>query len=388
VDPQGPLRDPWGPPPTDRQSRIRGAKLDEGRAPLRLQRREGVSSPLAAALQQAWWQSPPSTLARALRPLSALYALLAGIDKALTRPRRLDVPVLVVGNLVVGGAGKTPTVMALVRLLRAYGWTPGVVSRGYGRRGRGVINVNADSRAAECGDEPLLIHRRTEAPVLVGSDRVAAARALRIQHPTVDIVISDDGLQHHRLARDAQVIVFDERGIGNGLLLPAGPLRERLPIEMPTTSLVLYNASRPMLLLPGWMALRKLSGVLSYDDWRCGLAPLADSWSALHGRHFVAAAGIASPDRFFSQLRDLGLRFTPLALPDHHAFDTLPWPADASDVVLTEKDAVKLDGARLGATRVWVAPLDFEFDLGFAAAIKRLFPNPPGSTSWPPLTTD
>jgi tetraacyldisaccharide 4'-kinase len=343
---------------------------------------------LADSLQRAWWQSPPTRLARALRPLSALYALLAKLDKALTRPRKLDVPVVVVGNLVVGGAGKTPTVIALVRLLRVYGWTPGVVSRGFGRRGSGIVSVTADSRADECGDEPLLIHLRTEAPVLVGSDRGAAARALRIAHPTVDIVVSDDGLQHHRLTRDGEVIVFDERGVGNGWLLPAGPLRERPPLEMSPTSLVLYNARAPSLTLPGWMATRKLAGVLSYDDWRCGLTPLADSWQALQGRSFVAAAGIASPERFFAQLRDLGLSFTPLPLPDHHRFDTLPWPTVTDDVVVTEKDAVKLAGKALGTTRVWVAPLDFEFDLGFAAAIKRLFPNPPGSTSWPPLTTD
>ncbi len=263
-----------------------------------------------------------------------------------------------------------------------------MVSRGFGRRGRGVVSVGGDSSAADCGDEPLLIHLRTDAPVLVGSDRVAAARALRIRHPTVDIIISDDGLQHHRLARDAQVLVFDERGIGNGLLLPAGPLREQVPLEMPVTSLVLYNAGRPTLLLPGWIALRRLSGVLSFDDWRSGLAPLADSWRALMGRPIIAVAGIASPERFFAPLRDLGLQLEELPLPDHHPFHTLPWPEGTRDVVLTEKDAVKLNGARLGRTRVWVAPLDFEFDLGFAAAIKRLFPNPPGSTSWPPLTSD
>ena len=170
-----------------------------------------MKSRLATALQKAWWQLPPNALARALRPASALYAALAYLDKALTRPRSLDVPVLVVGNLVVGGAGKTPTVIALVRLLRAYGWAPGVISRGYGRRSRGVVSVTSDSSATECGDEPLLIRLRTGAPVMVGRDRVAAGRALRIRHPTVDIVISDDGLQHHRLARDAQVVVFDER---------------------------------------------------------------------------------------------------------------------------------------------------------------------------------
>lgn len=343
---------------------------------------------LSEALQQAWWHSPPTALAHALRPLSALYAGLARLDRALTRPRRIDVPVVVVGNLVAGGAGKTPTVISLVRLLRAYGWTPGVISRGYGRRSRDLVFVHPDCAAAECGDEPLLIHLRTEAPVAVAADRVAAARAMRLQHPTVDLIVSDDGLQHHRLARDAQVIVVDERGVGNGLTLPAGPLRQRVPASTPNDTLVLYNAPAPVLPLPGWMATRRLAGLLSYDDWRCGHAPLAGSWDALRGRSVVAAAGIAAPGRFFDQLREQGLNVRPLPLPDHHAFERLPWPAGTGDVVLTEKDAVKLRAARLGATRVWVAPLDFEFDLGFAAAIKRLFPNPPGSTSWPPLTSD
>jgi tetraacyldisaccharide 4'-kinase len=343
----------------------------------------------ADALQAAWWQSPPNALSRRLRPLCAVYAALSRINKAITWPRRLDVPVIVVGNLVVGGAGKTPTVIALVRLLRVYGWTPGVVSRGYGRRSGGVVHVHGDSSAAECGDEPLLIHLRTEAPVVVGRNRVSAARALRREHPTVDILISDDGLQHHRLARDAQVIVFDERGAGNGLLLPAGPLREPLPEVVPTSTLVLYNAWRPPITLPGWMGTRHLTGVLSLEDWRCGHAPLADSWRALHGRRVVAAAGIASPQRFFTHLQGEGVLFTALPLPDHHDFIELPWPRGTADVVLTEKDAVKLAGRSFGDTRIWVAPLDLELDLGFAAAIKRLFPNPPSrTTSWPPLTFD
>ncbi len=347
-----------------------------------------AASGFADTLQAAWWQAPPNALARRLLPLSWAYATLAQLRKTLTWPRRLDVPVIVVGNVVVGGAGKTPTVIALVKLLRAFGWTPGVISRGYGRTSGGVLSVRADSTAAECGDEPLLIHLRTDAPVVVGRNRVAAARMLRREHPTVDIVISDDGLQHHRLARDAQVIVFDERGVGNGLRLPAGPLRERLPLVLPPDTLILYNAPQPTMALPGWMATRRLAGVLSLDDWRCGHAPLADSWQALAGRNVVAAAGIASPQRFFAQLRDQGLVFTPLPLPDHHAFDTLPWPEGTRDVVMTEKDAVKLRVEQLGSTRIWVAPLDFEFDLGFAAAIKRLFPNPPSrTTSWPPLTT-
>jgi tetraacyldisaccharide 4'-kinase len=331
----------------------------------------------AAALQDAWWQEPANTLALCLQPLSALYGALAKVNKTLAWPRRIDVPVIVVGNLVAGGAGKTPTVLAVVQLLRAFGWTPGVVSRGYGRRDTSTLAVHADSEPRDCGDEPLLIHLRSQAPVMVGSDRVAAARALRREQPQVDIVVSDDGLQHHRLARDAQVLVFDERGVGNGLLLPAGPLREPLPLEVPPETLVLYNGVEPMLPLPGWIARRRLAGVVSLEDWRCGHAPLDGSWSALRGRTLLAAAGIASPQRFFDQLRAIGLDFTPMPLPDHHTFDTLPWPEHTTDVIVTEKDAVKLRSARLGRTQVWVAPLDFEVDLGFAAAIKRLFPHPP-----------
>ena len=331
----------------------------------------------AAALQHAWWHEPANSLARGLQPLSAVYGALATVSKTLAWPRRIDVPVIVVGNLVAGGAGKTPTVLAVVQLLRAFGWTPGVVSRGYGRRGTGTLAVHADSEPRDCGDEPLLIHLRSQAPVVVGSDRVAAARALRREQPQVDIVVSDDGLQHHRLARDAQVLVFDERGVGNGLLLPAGPLREALPLQVPPETLVLYNDAEPMLPLPGWIARRRLAGVVSLEDWRCGHAPLDGSWSILRERTLLAAAGIASPQRFFDQLQAIGLSFTALPLPDHHAFETLPWPEHTTDVIVTEKDAVKLRSARLGRTQVWVAPLDFEVDLGFAAAIKRLFPHPP-----------
>jgi tetraacyldisaccharide 4'-kinase len=329
------------------------------------------------ALQRAWWAPRPNALALALWPLSWLYALLAWLDRALSRPRRVGVPVIVVGNLVAGGAGKTPTVIALVRLLHAFGWTPGVVSRGYGRRGTTTCAVTRDSAAETVGDEPLLIHLRSGAPVSVGANRVAAAAALRAAHPAVDVIVADDGLQHHRLARDAEVLVFDERGLGNGLLLPAGPLRQRLPREMPPRRLVLYNADEPTTPAPGWMALRHLPGVLPLALWAAGARPKAQSWQALRERPLVAAAGIAAPGRFFSALRAQGLAFDELPLPDHFDFTALPWPAGTGDVIVTEKDAVKLRGRDLGGTRVWVAPLDFEPDLGFAAAAKRLFPRPP-----------
>ena len=342
----------------------------------------GLLQRLGTSLQRQWWITQPTLGALVLRPLAGLYGRLAGLHRRSRRPQRIDVPVVVVGNLIVGGAGKTPTTIAVVRLLRAFGWHPGVVSRGHGRRGHGLVAVSRDSDARECGDEPLLIRLRTGMPVMVGNDRVAAARALRAAHPQVDIIVADDGLQHHRLARDLQIIVFDERGAGNGLLLPAGPLREPLPKQAPARTLVLYNAPRVSTHLPGWLATRRLTGVLQLADWWQGLAVPAGSWRALYGVPLLAAAGMAAPERFFAMLREQGLSLVQtLALPDHHAFDTLPWPAETTDVIITEKDAVKLRpesmAHRRDAARIWVAPLDFEPDVAFAAALKRHYPHPP-----------
>ena len=343
----------------------------------------GLPQRCSQALQRQWWVTPPTPAAHALRPLAGLYAQLAGLDRRLARPQRVGLPVVVVGNLVAGGAGKTPTTIAVVHLLRAFGWHPGVVSRGHGRRGSAVMAVSRDSAAADCGDEPLLIRLRTGMPVMVGSDRVAAACALRKTHPQVDIIVADDGLQHHRLARDLQIIVFDERGAGNRLMLPAGPLREALPERTPTATLVLYNAPQVNTHLPGWMATRRLSGVLPLADWWRGQAPAAESWRALHGVPLLAAAGMAMPERFFAMLEDKGLAIVQrLPLPDHFAFDHLPWPANTADVILTEKDAVKLRPGLAplvasAGTRIWVAPLDFEPEVAFAAALKRHFPHPP-----------
>jgi len=335
-----------------------------------------LAARIEALLQRHWWRPEPTLLMQSLRPLSALVSGLA----VLTRPppERAPVPVVVVGNLIVGGAGKTPTVIALVRLLRALGWTPGVVSRGHGRHSTGQVEVRRTTPAAECGDEPLLIHLRSGAPLVVGADRVAAAQALRAAHPEVDIVVSDDGLQHHRLARDLQIVVFDERGIGNGLRLPAGPLREPLPATPPPDTLVLYNAAQPTTRLPGWIAARRLAGLVPLAEWWQGKAPPADSWRAFGDRPAIAVAGIASPQRFFDMLHAEGLTVLPRALPDHHDFARLPWRDGTDDVVVTEKDAVKLAPGRdlLGA-RVWVAPLDFEPDIAFVAALVRHLPRRP-----------
>lgn len=334
----------------------------------------------ASRLQTAWLRR--GVLAWSLLPVSLLY-LAAVVARAalfrlgLMRTVRLPVPVVVVGNLVAGGAGKTPTVIALVQLLRSRGFVPGIVSRGYGRSSHEVTVVQPGATASQVGDEPLLIHRRTGAPFAVGADRVAAGQALLRAHPEVDVVISDDGLQHTRLARDAQAIVFDERGVGNGWLLPAGPLREPAPRGVPPRSVVLYNAPQASTPWPGHLAVRRLARPRLLSDWQAGRVTSDLAWTALKSRRVMAAAGLARPQRFFEMLRQAGLEFDELPLPDHHEFAQLPWPANTPDVIVTEKDAVKLQPAALGATRVWVATLDFELPSAFASELMQWLPPHP-----------
>ncbi len=344
-------------------------------------RAQRVADRLTRTLGEAWWQPRRNLLSRLLGPLAGLYSLLASLHRSFVRPQTVGVPVIVVGNLIVGGAGKTPTVIALVRLLRAMGWTPGVISRGHGRRGRGLFEVQRDSDARDCGDEPLLIHLRSSVPLVVGADRVAAAKALRAAHPDIDIIVSDDGLQNPRLARDVEVIVFDERGIGNGARLPAGPLRSAIPRRLPPSSLVLYNAPAPSTRLAGWMATRRLTGLVGLADWWQGRAADPTLWAVLQSKVPVATAGIAAPQRFFDMLFAQGLTVLPRPLPDHHDYATLPWREGTADVVMTEKDAVKLRPDRaLDGARVWVAPLDLELDVAFIAALIRQLPPSPKRT--------
>lgn len=288
----------------------------------------------------------------------------------------LPVPVIVVGNLIVGGAGKTPTVIALVEMLRRRGYTPGIVSRGYGRFGDEIVAVSGEASADRVGDEPLLIRRRTGAPVVVGADRVAAGHALLSLDPAVDVVVSDDGLQHLGLDRDIEVLVFDERGAGNGRLLPAGPMRERLPVATSARQVVLYNAPAPTTALPGFTARRALAGIVPLADWWSGVTPAPGSLAVLHDKDVVAVAGLAQPERFFAMLRDQGMRLRELPLTDHADFAKLPWPLDAGDVIVTEKDAVKLPPSRRMGTRVWVARLDFTPEPAFDAAVLALLPPP------------
>lgn len=329
-----------------------------------------LGSGLANRLQDAWWRPRPSGLARLLQPLSWLYAGLAAWQRRQARSaaRRLPplpVPVLVVGNLVVGGAGKTPTTIALIHALKQAGWSPGVLSRGYGRRTSAPVEVTRETWADQCGDEPLLIHLRTGAPVQVDRDRVAAAWALLRRRPDVDVLVADDGLQHHRLSRDGALVVLDGRGLGNGLLLPAGPLRQRPPHPWPDDHLLLYNAATPSTPWPGPCAQRQLGVPVALAAWWRGEVGAADTLDRLvrasAQQPVWAAAGIAEPERFFLMLEGLGLQIRRLPLPDHAALDPSQWPALSGDVLLTEKDAVKLRPDAVPAPwRVWVLPLDFQ----------------------------
>lgn len=317
---------------------------------------------MQAALQRAWLRRGP--LACALWPLSLLYRAGAALHRlayasGLKQRERLPVAVIVVGNVVAGGAGKTPVVLAIVEHLCVRGIAVGVVSRGYGRESGSCIEVKPGDDPGRAGDEPLLLKRKAGVPVFVGGQRAQAARALLAAYPDTKVIISDDGLQHHALARDLEVCVFDARGIGNGWLLPAGPLREPWPRRV---SLVL----RPPQLqhIAGHDVVRSLSdAALRADGARAPLASLVQ-------RQLQAVAGIANPEAFFAMLRAAGLPLArTTALPDHHAFADAAGLDPQATIVCTEKDAVKLWRVRPDA---WAVPLEVRIAPEFWSALDRL----------------
>ncbi len=330
------------------------------------------------SLQQAWLRRGP--LAWSLRPLSWLYGALAALHRGLYRlglrqVQRVPVPVVVVGNVVAGGAGKTPVVIAVVEHLKARGLRPGVISRGYGRTGDGRCQaVHPGGDATATGDEPLLIARRCQVPVVVGARRVEAARQLLALHPETEVLVSDDGLQHAPLARDIEVCVFDARGTGNGWLLPAGPLREPWPRAV---DLVLRPAGAAG--IDGFDIARRLGvQAVRADGTRRAVADLA----APGAPALVAVAGIAQPEAFFDMLRAAGLApARTLALDDHHDFAREPLDLPAGvDVVCTEKDAVKLWRQRPDA---WAVPLQVQIAPHFWEAFDRLLAAKLSSTDGP-----
>lgn len=263
--------------------------------------------------------------------------------------QRLPVPVVVVGNITVGGSGKTPVVIALVEALRAAGFRPGIISRGYGGSLRGVHEVPLDGEASVSGDEPVLMKIRTNAPVVVGRDRVAAARLLCERH-AVDVIVSDDGLQHYRLARDVEIVVVDgRRRFGNGRLLPAGPLRE------PESRLDLAD----IMLVNGKRGPDELGFDLDLGDAHALDGSSSRPLASFAGMTVHAVAGIGHPPRFFDALRDRGLDVIEHAFPDHHAFAQSDLAfSDGNPVLMTEKDAVKC--RKFAAPNWFSVPVDIE----------------------------
>jgi len=290
-----------------------------------------------------------------LLPLSWLFGVVAALRRwayrvGLARSYRSRLPVIVVGNVTVGGTGKTPLVIWLAGKLRERGRRVGIVSRGYGRRDLSARLVGQDDPVGLSGDEPAVIARRTGLPVAIGADRAAAVRLLE---PHCDLVLSDDGLQHYALARDAEIVVIDgRRGVGNGWLLPAGPLRES-PTRLAAADAVVVNGEG--FGRPG--ALRMHIGPLRFVDLqRRSELPL----QALRGRRAHAVAAIGHPERFFGTLRDLGIEVEPHPLPDHAVpGDDLLDFGDGWPVLMTEKDAVKCSGKT--GNELWYLEVGAEF---------------------------
>ncbi len=293
--------------------------------------------PVADKLQQRWY-SPDAAPTWWSLPLATVYGIASGARRWLyrhrwLRVRRLPVPVLVVGNLVAGGAGKTPLVIALVEALRERGWKPGVVSRGYGGSATSPVLLDARADPAVVGDEPALIRERTGVPVAVGPKRVAAARLLLTQG--VDVIVADDGLQHYALARDVEICVVDGvRRLGNGRLLPAGPLREP-GVRLQEVDFVVGNGGEPR---EGEIPMRLvLADAISIADPDRKL-PLEH----FSGKRVHAVAGIGHPARFFDALRARGIEPIEHPFPDHHPHAASDFDfGDDHPVLMTEKDAVK-----------------------------------------------
>ena len=310
-------------------------------------------------------------LARLLWPASLVFAVLVFFRKLLFRAGIFGsvhpgIPVIVVGNLTAGGSGKTPLVLWIAELLKAHGWAPAIVSRGYGGAAGAPRAATVASQADEVGDEPIVLARRSGCPVWVGADRPRVIEALRSQHPDVDVVVLDDGLQHYALRRDVEIAVVDSRGFGNGWLLPAGPLRESRRRLRSVHAVISHQA-------PGLGAKdlnafgMQLEGEVAHrmTDAR-DRQPLA----AWRGQSLHAVAGIGDPARFFRHVERNGPTVVPHAFPDHHRFapEELEF-GDALPVLMTEKDAVKLRGH--ARANWWVLPVTAKLDPAFGEWLLR-----------------
>jgi tetraacyldisaccharide 4'-kinase len=329
---------------------------------------------LQRAIESRWYGKAGWLLL--LWPLTLIFRVLTRARRQIYKRQsnRLPVPVVVIGNITVGGTGKTPLLIALAQLLKTQGLRPGVVSRGYrSTSGASVRMVDANSSSLEVGDEPLLIARATECPVAIAKNRAAAAQTL-LEGGLCNVILSDDGLQHYTLARDLEIVVVDAaRGFGNGFCLPSGPLREPVG-RLRDVDWVIRNGNYPCSQLKPWspvpMHLKPVAWVNVRTHQSVPLSQL--DWLK---EPAYAVAGIGNPQRFFTTLNDLGITFFPKAFPDHHHYTAHDFAGFADETVLmTAKDAVKCQGF---ARENWwylsvVAELPESFSKAFLERIQAL----------------
>jgi len=306
---------------------------------------------LARKLEAAWYERNGLTLI--LRPLSWLFLIIASFRRLLyksgiRKQTKLPVPVIVVGNISVGGTGKTPLVIWIANYMKQAGFKPGIISRGYGGKARRwPQQVRPDADPFMVGDEAVVISRRTGCPMAVGPDRVADAQAL-LKYADVDVIVSDDGLQHYALGRDLEIAVIDGiRRFGNGYCLPAGPLRERRS-RLEEVDIRVTNGVAAQ----GEIAMRYQSD--SVINMMNGEVRQINEFKQ---QPVNAIAAIGNPDRFFNFIRTSGIRATTRAFPDHHIFsdDDIDFP-DNEALFMTEKDAVKCQ--RFARQNWWFLPID------------------------------
>ena len=308
-------------------------------------------------LQHHWYRITPLHLI--LFPISLVFRMVVALRRELylsgfLNSHQLLLPVIVVGNISVGGTGKTPLTLALAQRLIERGRHPLIISRGYGRTSPSPQPVRASSTAARVGDEPLLMAQHDICPVWVGADRVATAQEALQANPQCDVVLCDDGLQHYRLQRDVEIAVIDGAiGHGNGLMLPAGPLREPVS-RLQSVDAVVVNGDAA----PSGQYVMRLSGDRFYNLLDPDRNASADHFQ---GQKNHAVAGIGNPQRYFQHLETLGIPFTPHAFPDHHPYRATDLSfTDCDAILLTEKDAVKC--TTFADARYWVLRVDAQID--------------------------
>lgn len=323
-------------------------------------------------LQSIWYR--PQTPPLILRLLAGLFAVLLKLRYFCYRHQlfastRLNVPVIVVGNLTVGGTGKTPLVVYLAQALMAQGLQVAVLASGYGgalaKHKKFASPIDGNMSAADVGDEALLLAQQLTCPVWVGRNRGYVGQQLLAQQPHTQLIICDDGLQHYALARDIEIVLFDgARGLGNGYLLPAGPLREK-PARLACADYLVVNGQPAPSAESASAWLAKLSALAlpmanmqlqSQALYALNAPQRRQSLSALSGKRVHAVAGIGHPERFFEQLRAHGLQIQPHAFADHHAYVAADFAEFAQDhIIMTEKDAVKC--RQLPLPNAWVLPV-------------------------------